>query len=91
MRIQLYILNMEEGNNGVKKVLRSMIHEVFPFDLRVEIDLLSRRRDISNAEKQEEFVPVFVDLEEAIKVNEEYVKVNTLDSMIERELNIWQT
>lgn len=54
MRIQLYILNMEEGNNGVKKVLRSMIHEVFPFDLRVEIDLLSRRRDISNAEKQEE-------------------------------------
>ena len=45
----------------------------------------------SDAEKQEEFVPVFVDLEEAIKVNEEYVKVNTLDSMIERELKIWQT
>lgn len=42
----------------------------------------------SNAEKQEEFVPVFVDLEEAIKVNEEYVKVNTLDSMIERELRV---
>lgn len=42
----------------------------------------------SDAEKQEEFVPVFVDLEEAIKVNEEYIKENTLDSMIERELKV---
>lgn len=36
------------------KKLRSLIQEVIPIDLRVEIDLLSRRRDISNAEKQEE-------------------------------------
>ena len=36
------------------KKLRSLIHEQFSFDLRVELDLLSRRRDISNKEKQEE-------------------------------------
>ena len=36
------------------KELRSLIHEQFSFDLRVELDLLSRRRDISNKEKQEE-------------------------------------
>nr|DAN65335.1 MAG TPA: hypothetical protein [Caudoviricetes sp.] len=37
-----------------QKVLRSLIHERFPFDLRVELELLSRRRDILNKEKQEE-------------------------------------
>ena len=37
-------------------------------------------------EKKEEFVPCFVDLNEAIKVNEEYVKANSYNSMIEREL-----
>ena len=42
----------------------------------------------SDAEKREEFVPVFVDLTEAIRVNEEYVKENSLDSMIERELRV---
>lgn len=36
------------------KQLRSLIHEKFPMELRVEIELLSRRRDIINAEKQEE-------------------------------------
>lgn len=36
------------------KTLRSLIHEKFPFELRVQIDLLSRRRDIRNKEKQEE-------------------------------------
>ena len=36
------------------KKLRSLIQEMIPIDLRVDIDLLSRRRDISNAEKQEE-------------------------------------
>ena len=36
------------------KTLRSLIHEVIPMDLRVGLELLSRRRDISNAEKQEE-------------------------------------
>lgn len=38
------------------KLLRSLIHERFPFELRVEMDLLSRRRDISNREKQEELI-----------------------------------
>ena len=36
------------------KNLRSMILENFPFDLRVKLDLLSRRRDINNKEKQDE-------------------------------------
>ena len=36
------------------KKLRSLLHEQFPLDLRVQIELLSRRRDISNKEKQEE-------------------------------------
>ena len=39
-------------------------------------------------EKKEEFVPCFVDLDEAIKVNEEYMKANSYDSMIERELRV---
>ena len=40
----------------MKKMLRSFIHEHFPFDLRVDIELLSRRRDIFNVEKQEELI-----------------------------------
>lgn len=40
----------------MEKVLRSLIHERFPLELRVEIDLMSRRRDISNEEKQEEIM-----------------------------------
>ena len=36
------------------KRLRSLILEVLPLDLRVKLDLLSRRRDISNREKQAE-------------------------------------
>ena len=39
-------------------------------------------------EKKEKFVPCFVNLYEAIKVNEEYVKENSYDSMIERELRV---
>lgn len=35
-----------------KKVLRSLIYETFPYEMRVEIDLLSRRRDLVNEEKQ---------------------------------------
>lgn len=38
------------------KILRSLIHERFPFELRVELELLSKRRDISNKEKQEELI-----------------------------------
>lgn len=38
------------------KNLRSLIHEKFPFDLRVQIELLSRRRDIINAEKHQELI-----------------------------------
>lgn len=38
----------------MQKILRSMIHEIFPLDLRVELELLSKRRDIINKEKQTE-------------------------------------
>lgn len=38
----------------MQKVLRSLLHEHFPEELRVKIALLSRRRDIINAEKQDE-------------------------------------
>ena len=38
------------------KLLRSLIHEKFPFDLRVELELLSKRRDITNKDKQEELI-----------------------------------
>ena len=40
----------------MKKELRSLIHEKFPLELRVKLDLLSRRRDIRNKEKQEELM-----------------------------------
>lgn len=40
----------------MKKVLRSLIQEKFPLELRVQIDLLSRRRDIVNKEKQDELL-----------------------------------
>lgn len=38
------------------KTLRSLIHEKFPQDLRVKFELLSRRRDLVNKEKQEELL-----------------------------------
>ena len=38
------------------KILRSLIHEKLPFDFRLDIELLSRRRDISNKEKYEEMI-----------------------------------
>jgi hypothetical protein len=38
------------------KILRSLIHEKFPFELRVELELLAKRRDISNGEKQQELI-----------------------------------
>lgn len=40
------------------KKLRSLLLEKFPFDLRVKIELLSRRRDISNKEKQDELFSI---------------------------------
>lgn len=40
------------------KKLRSLLIEKFPFDLRVKIELLSRRRDISNKEKQDELFKI---------------------------------
>jgi hypothetical protein len=43
----------------MQKVLRSTICELFPFDLRVELELLSKRRDISNKEKQTELFNLF--------------------------------
>jgi len=38
------------------KILRSLIHELIPLDLRFKIELLSRRRDIVNKEKQDELI-----------------------------------
>jgi len=38
------------------KILRSLIHEYLPFDLRFKIELLSRRRDITNKEKQDKLL-----------------------------------
>lgn len=43
---------------------------------------------LSDTEKEEGFIPCFVTLDEAIKTNEEYVKNNSFDSMIERELRV---
>lgn len=40
------------------KQLRSLIHEKFDFETRVNLDLLSRRRDISNKEKQDELFKI---------------------------------
>lgn len=40
----------------MEKVLRSFIHEKFSHEMRVQIELLSRRRDISNGEKHEEII-----------------------------------
>ena len=40
----------------MEKILRSLIHEKFPEELRFKIELLSRRRDIINKEKQEELI-----------------------------------
>ena len=40
------------------KKLRSLLLEKFPFELRVKIELLSRRRDISNKEKQDELFKI---------------------------------
>lgn len=38
------------------KRLRSLIQEKLPFELRVELELLSRRRDLTNPEKQDELI-----------------------------------
>ena len=38
------------------KTLRSIIHENFPFDLRVELDMISRRRDLIKEEKPTEIL-----------------------------------
>ena len=40
----------------MNKILRSLIHEKFPFDLRVKMELISKRRDCSNGEKQHEII-----------------------------------
>ena len=40
----------------MEKMLRSFIHEKFSHEMRVQIELLSRRRDISNGEKHEEII-----------------------------------
>ena len=40
----------------MNKELRSLINEFFPLELRVELELLSRKRDILNKEKQDELI-----------------------------------
>lgn len=40
----------------MEKRLRSLVLEKFPFELRVEIELLSRRRDLINREKHDELM-----------------------------------
>lgn len=47
----------------MKKVLRSLLHEQFPEDLRFKILLLSKRRDIINGEKQEELFKLLREFE----------------------------
>lgn len=42
----------------MRKILRSLILEKFPLDLRVKLDLLSRRRDITNEEKHDELLNI---------------------------------
>lgn len=42
----------------MEKVLRSLIQEKFSLDVRLQIELLSRRRDIINKEKQEELIKI---------------------------------
>lgn len=41
------------------KTLRSFVHEKIPLDLRVDLDILSRRRDLRGEEKQEEIINLF--------------------------------
>lgn len=41
------------------KNLRSFIHEKFPIELRVQLDIISRRRDIKGPEKVEEIFKAF--------------------------------
>lgn len=40
----------------MEKVLRSLIHEVLPYELRVELEILSKRRDLDNPEKHQEMI-----------------------------------
>lgn len=48
-------MRKEVGTIMVKK-LRSLIHERLPLELRVQIELLSRRRDLINEEKHQELI-----------------------------------
>lgn len=45
----------------MEKVLRSFIHEHFSFDIRVQIELIGKRRDISNEEKQSAIIQLLQD------------------------------
>ena len=42
----------------MEKILRSLIQEKFPLEVRLKIELLSRRRDLVNKEKQEELIKI---------------------------------
>ena len=45
------------------KKLRSLLHEYFPEELRFQIELLSKRRDITNKEKQDELFKLLREFE----------------------------
>jgi 8-oxo-dGTP pyrophosphatase MutT (NUDIX family) len=53
-----------------------------------DVDSQQIETEYSDKEKMEEFIPVWIDIAEAIKTNEEYVINNSYDSMIERELRV---
>jgi 8-oxo-dGTP pyrophosphatase MutT (NUDIX family) len=53
-----------------------------------DVDSQQIETEYSDNEKTEEFIPVWIDIAEAIKANEEYASTNSYDSMIERELRV---
>lgn len=53
-----------------------------------DVETRQTETEYSDNEKIEEFIPVWVNITEAINANEEYVKINSNDSMIERELRV---
>lgn len=45
---------------------------------------------LTREEEEEEFIPCYVSVDEAIRVNEAYVKENSMNPWIERELKVLQ-
>lgn len=75
----------------VHRIQKGMHEPVFVQDnfyYICDVEAEGMQTELSENEREEDFVPVWVKLSEAIRVNEEYVKANSLDSMIERELGV---